>query len=188
MKQLFVFLLACPMLFLSCTKEGPAGAEGPQGPAGPTGAQGPQGGQGPQGPAGQNGNANVRIYEKNIMALTWTGAGTYSYLDVAAPTVLTAANISANTILVYVATSDFGGNFGLVPYVTERNIRVTAEISTGNVRLRKDQNGTPTTQSWHSTLRLVLIQNSGAAAPLNRQAYDNDSFKDYPKEKILPLQ
>jgi hypothetical protein len=175
MKRLLLLLLFSPLVFSACTKEGPAGPEGPQG------TQGPQGPQGVAGPQGQAGNANVQVYEKDISAMTWTAAGTYSYLNIVAPNVLTASVLANNTILVYVYTSDFGG-WGQVPYATERNIRVTAEIGSGYVRLTKDQNGSPTTQSWHHKIRLVIIKNTGAAAQLNRTAIDN-----YPAEKIVEL-
>jgi hypothetical protein len=52
----FYLLLAVPLFFASCSKEGPAGAQGPAGPAGPTGAAGAAGAQGAQ---GDPGTANV---------------------------------------------------------------------------------------------------------------------------------
>lgn len=55
-KTPFYLLLALPLFFASCTKEGPAGPAGPQGPAGPTGAAGAAGAQGAQ---GEPGAANV---------------------------------------------------------------------------------------------------------------------------------
>ncbi|GEP97087.1 hypothetical protein [Chitinophaga cymbidii] len=181
MKQLSILFLAVPLLLFSCSKEGPAGPQGAQG------EQGPQGGAGPQGPQGPAGNANVKVYEKDIATMTWTASGTYSYLSVPAPKVLTASVLENSTILVYVYTSDFSG-WGMVPYHTERNIRVTAEVKVGSVLLRKDQNGTPTTQSWHHRIRLVIIANTGTAAALNRQAYTDASFNDYPAAKVQALQ
>lgn len=167
MKKLTLIVAAVfPLLCLSCSKEGPAGA---------------------QGPAGENGNANVKVYEKDITGATWTASGNHSFLNVAAPAVLTAAALEANTVLVYVYTSDFGG-WGLVPYATERGIRVTAEVSVGAVKLRKDQNGTPTTQSWHNRVRVILIANAAAPAPLGRAAYSNASFDDFPAGQVHQLQ
>lgn len=180
MKQ-FLLTISIALAAMACSKEGPAG---PPGPAGPAGAPGPAGPQGPQGVAG---NANVRVYEKDISAMTWSAATTYSWLDVNAPNVLTSATISSSTILVYVYTSDFGG-WGQVPYSTERNIRVSAEISTGRVRLRKDQNNTPTTQSWHHKLRLVIIRNSGAAGVLSRQAFTPEMVAAVPGDEVHLLQ
>lgn len=55
-KTPFYLLVALPLFFASCTKEGPAGPAGPQGPAGPTGAAGAAGAQGAQ---GEPGTANV---------------------------------------------------------------------------------------------------------------------------------
>lgn len=182
MKRLLLLLLFSPLMFSACTKEGPAGPEGPQG------AQGPQGAAGPQGPQGQAGNANVQVYEKDISAMTWTASGTYSYLDIAAPNVLTTSVLANSTILVYVYTSDFAG-WGQVPYATERNIRVTAEIGTGYIRLRKDQNNTPSTQSWHNKIRLVIIKNTGAAAQLSRtqESVTVETISNYPAGKIVEL-
>lgn len=159
MKHLTLLLLVFPLLFAGCSKEGPAGPEG---------AQGPQGPQGPQGTQGVQGNANVRIYERDISTLTWTAASTYLYLNVAAPNVLTADVLANSTILIYVTTSDFGGDWALVPYYTERNIRVTAEVKAGSILLRKDQNGMPSTQSWHSKLRVVIIRNTTTTGTLSR--------------------
>lgn len=52
----YCLLLALPLFFASCSKEGPAGPQGPAGPAGPTGAAGAAGTQGAQ---GNPGTANV---------------------------------------------------------------------------------------------------------------------------------
>ena len=150
MKRLLFPVLMSTIIITACSKkEGPAG---------------------PEGQPGTNGNANVKVFEKDISAATWTatgaGAGNYLWLDVNAPNVLTSAVLEKNTILVYVYTSDFQG-WGFVPYVTERNIRVTAEVGVGKVKLRKDQNGYPSTQSWHNKVRLVLIENTANAGALN---------------------
>lgn len=150
MKRLLFPVLMATILITACSKkEGPAG---------------------PEGQAGANGNANVKVFEKDISTATWTatgaGAGNYLWLDVNAPTVLTSAVLEKNTILVYVYTSDFQG-WGIVPYNTERNIRVTAEVGVGKIRLKKDQNGYPSTQSWHNKVRLVLIENTANAGALN---------------------
>lgn len=172
-----MLLLAVPLLFAACSKDGPAGPEGPQGA---------QGVPGPQGPQGSQGNANVQVYEKDISAMTWTASGTYSYLSVPAPNVLKSDVLEKNTILVYVYTSDFGG-WGIVPYHTERNIRVTAEVKVGSVLLRKDQDGSPTTQSWHHKIRLVIIRNT-ATNTLNRvQAPGAEEIAAYPAASVKAL-
>ena len=101
------------------------------------------------------------IYTKDISGATWTQVGTnssgYLSLTINAPNVLTNDVVSNWVILVYVYTSDFSG-WGIVPYYTERNIRVTAEIHTGYITLKRDQDGAPYTQSNFSTLKLVLIK------------------------------
>ncbi|MBO9150779.1 hypothetical protein ACFOTA_01050 [Chitinophaga sp. GCM10012297] len=92
--------------------------------------------------------------------------------------------LEKNTILLYVYTSDFQG-WGIVPYHTERNIRVTAEIRVGSVLMRKDQNGTPTTQSWHHKIRLVIIRNTAANTLSRAQAPGAEEIAAYPAVKEL---
>ncbi|MEZ2445936.1 collagen-like protein [Chitinophaga sp. RCC_12] len=174
MKRCFFFLL---LTMIACSKTGPTGPQGEQG------IQGKPGGTGAQGPQGPQGNANVQVYEKDISTLKWTAAGTYLYMQIPAPNVLTENVLNTSTILVYVYTSDFNG-WGIVPYNTERNIRVTAEIGVGYVQLRKDQNGVPSTQSWHSKIRLVIIKNT-ATNQLTRQQEIN--MNDYPVSLLKSL-
>jgi hypothetical protein len=121
-----------------------------------------------QGPQGITGNANVQVYEKDISSLTWTNNSTYSSLSISAPNVLTSDNIANNIILVYVKTTDFGSNWALVPYYTERNIRVTAEVRVGTVVLKKDQDGSASTQSSFSNLRLVLLRQTNTTQTLSK--------------------
>lgn len=52
-------LLAIPLFFTSCSKDGPTGPAGPQGPAGPTGVAGAAGTAGAIGAQGATGTANV---------------------------------------------------------------------------------------------------------------------------------
>jgi hypothetical protein len=171
----YVFVIMMGLLIYSCKKEGPAG---PQGDTGAQGAAGSQGATGPAGPQGPQGNANVKVYEKDISTAAWEAYGTYSGLTISAPNVLTAAVLDNSTVLVYVYTSDFGG-WGILPYHTERNITVTAEVGIGYVTLRKNQNGSPSTQSWHHKVRVVIIKNGGAGA-LNRVAADKAPYVNWP--------
>ncbi len=97
------------------------------------------------------------VYERDISAMTWQNHTTYSSLTIQAPNVLTSQALANNIVLVYVYTSDFGGDWGIVPYHTERDIRLTAQVNAGSVSLSKDQDGSPSTQSWHTKLRVVLI-------------------------------
>lgn len=178
-KFYYVLLIMFGIMIASCEKEGP---EGPKGDTGEQGTAGTQGATGPQGPTGPQGNANVHIYEKDIAGLVWTNNTTYSSLTISAPNVLTAATLENNTILVYVYTSDFNG-WGAVPYATERNIRVTAEIGVGYVRLKRDQNGTSNTQSWHNKIRLVVIKNT-ATDVLGRVAENKMQYLNYPATRF----
>ncbi len=72
----FYLLLALPLFFVSCTKEGPVGPAGPAGPAGPTGAAGAAGTQGAQ---GNPGTANV-IYSDWIDTVTFQGTDTTGWI------------------------------------------------------------------------------------------------------------
>jgi hypothetical protein len=109
------------------------------------------------------------IYTMDISGMTWTQVGSnssgYLSLTVNAPNVLTSDVVNNWVILVYVHSTDFN-NWALVPYYTERNIRVTAELNTGSITLKRDQDGAPYTQSNFSTLRLVLMK-PGSTGTLN---------------------
>ena len=110
-----------------------------------------------------------KVYTMDISNMTSTTTGTsssgYLSLKINAPNVLTSDVVSDWIILVYVKSTDFG-NWALVPYYTERDIRVTADVRTGYVVLKRDQDGQPYTQSNFSTVRIVLIK-SGSAGTLN---------------------
>lgn len=112
-----------------------------------------------------------KVFEKDISNMTWktVGSASHGYLEltVDAPQVLTRAALDSNIALVYVYTSDFTG-WAQVPYHTERNITVTASVTTGKVVLKKQQDDKPSTQSWHNTLRVVLVP-AAAVAPLQKQ-------------------
>ena len=101
------------------------------------------------------------VYTMDISGMTWTQVGSnssgYLSLTLSAPNVLTSDVVNNWVILVYVHSTDFN-NWALVPYYTERNIRVTAEVNIGSITLKRDQDGAPYTQSNFSTLRLVLIK------------------------------
>ncbi len=175
------------LLFAACTKEGPAGPPGPAGPVGETGQQGPKGDkgpkgdQGPKGDKGATGNANVKAYTVDITDSIWTVVGSvasgYLQLQINAPKVLTTDVVNNWVNLVYVNTSDFA-SWALLPYYTERGIRVTASISTGKMWLKRDQNGMASTQSWFHFVRLVCIKPSTSGS-LARAAGPLPDFKDY---------
>lgn len=102
------------------------------------------------------GTLGAVAYEKNISGMTWVNYTTYLSLTIPAPNVLTAEALQNNIVLVYDYTTDFGG-WGIVPYYTERNIRVTAKVAVGKITLYRDQDGMPSTQSSHQRVRVVLI-------------------------------
>jgi hypothetical protein len=71
----FLLLLATSLMIVSCSKEGPAGAQGPAGPAGPTGAAGAPGAPGTPGAPGAPGTANVVYSSWLDVAFDSTGNG-----------------------------------------------------------------------------------------------------------------
>ena len=192
MKTLFFVIIASVLVFTSCSKgkDGKDGTAILSGNVAPTATIGSVGdfyidlstgilygpktgtswgaGVSLQGPQGITGNANVQVYEKDISSLTWTNNSSYSSLTISAPNVLTSDNIANNIILVYVKTTDFGSNWAIVPYYTERNVRVTAEVRVGTVVLRKDQDGSGSTQSSFSNLRLVLLRQTNTTQTLSK--------------------
>lgn len=132
--------------------------------------KGETGPAGPQGEKGTSGSANVNVFEKDISAAQWTTIGNinsgYLQLDISAPKVLTADVVSNWTNLVYVNSTDFSGGWALLPYYTERNIRVTATLNEGHLILKRDQDGKPSTQSNFSRVKLISIKPSEVASPL----------------------
>lgn len=160
-RSFLVLIVVCFML--SCSPED--GAEGKQGE---------------QGIAGVDGNANVTVYTKDLEGLQWTTVGNanngYLSLEILAPNVLTAEVLKNSTILVYVYTSDFNSDWALLPYYTERNIRVQAAVFTGKIILKKDQDGKPYTQSWHNKLKVVIIKET-SSNPLSKNAKSMDVRK-----------
>lgn len=167
-KTYCLLLLAIAILFItSCGKDGavgPKGDTGATGEKGATGATGAAGAAGATGPKGATGNANVKVFTKDIIGVTWTTVsqgGSQGYLKLTIPaTVLTDDIINNWANFVYVTTSDFGYSWAMVPYYTERNIRVTAELSVGSVTLKRDQDGAPYTQSGFSAVKVVCIKPS----------------------------
>lgn len=166
-------------LFSACTKDGPAGPAGEQGPPGTTGQQGAKGDKGDK---GNEGNANVKVFTQDISKSTWTMVGSstngYLKLDISAPQVLTTDVVTNWVNLVYVHTSDATGPWFLLPYYSERDIRVTADVQTGKLTLKRDQEGKPYTQSWFNTVKVVCIKPSSVGT-LARQSGPPPDYSDY---------
>ncbi len=207
-KNLLLFAMICTTLFLtSCSKDGPQGPEGikgeigalgqkgdkgDKGDAGPKGTTGNTGGTGSTGstgstgttgntgPKGDPGNANVKVYSKDILNETWTVEGTIPVgllkLEIPAPNVLTRNAINNHVILVYVESSDFGYIWSLLPYYTDRNIRVQYDLREGLLILKRDQNGQAKTQSIFSKVRIVVIEPTSSGTINRKTPID---FKDY---------
>ncbi len=174
-KEIVYVIFVLVFLFASCSKEGP------QGPAGPQGEQGVAGNQGPKGDKGATGNANVKVYTKDISSATWTKIGNkisgYLELDISTPKVLTSDVVNNWVNLVYIQSTDFIG-WTLLPYYTERNIQVSAAITIGQLTLMRTQDGKPETQSNFYTVKLVCIKPSSSGS-LERHATLPPDFKDY---------
>ncbi|GAA4310593.1 hypothetical protein GCM10023149_05330 [Mucilaginibacter gynuensis] len=169
-KYLLLLLTAAMLFTASCGKDGSVGpkgdtgAQGEQGDKGDTGDKGATGATGATGAKGATGNANVRVYTKDISSSTWqtnsTGGGK-GYLSLNIPATILTEDIINNWVnLVYVSSSDFGYSWGIVPYYTERNIRVTAQLAVGSITLKRDQDGIAYTQSGFSAVKVVCIKPS----------------------------
>lgn len=162
MKKSYLFLLLITniLLIASCGKDGAVGPKGDTGAQGEQGPKGATGTTGPAGPKGATGNANVKVFTKDISSSTWLVNGsTKGYLSLTIPATVLIDDIINNWVnLVYVKSSDFGYSWALLPYYTERDIRVTATLAVGSVTLKRDQDGIPYTQSGFSDVKVVCIQ------------------------------
>lgn len=162
--------------------DGTSGEKGNTGAAGATGATGATGTTGTKGDKGEQGNANVKVYTKDISGATWETYGTtssgYLRLIIDAPNILTRDVVKNWVILVYVASSDYGFSWSLLPYYTDRNIRVQYEIREGSVIIKRDQDGKAKTQSNFSEIKIVAIQPSstGTISQIKNSPID---FKNY---------
>lgn len=159
---LLLLLITVVLFTASCGKDGAVGPKGDTGAAGATGPKGATGATGATGPAGPAGSANALYWNSNnVLTAPWTtvGSGTngYQYLTFDVP-VLTQDILDNWITLVYVKSSDFDNNWALLPYYTERNIRVTATLYVGSITIKRDQDGTPNVQSNLNQMRLVAIQ------------------------------
>lgn len=158
MRHLLVFIFALFLSFtVSCSKDE---VEGPQGAQGIEGEQGPKGDQGDK---GEQGNANVQVFAKSISSETWETVGSYSKghlrLTINVP-VLTSDVIDDSVILIYVKSSDFSYNWAILPYHSERDVLVNADIKSGKVILKRSQGGKASTQSNFTDVRIVIIEPS----------------------------
>lgn len=168
--------MACATICLhtQCSKTGPAGPQGDPGTPGAAGTQGPKGDKGDKGDTGPQGNANVKVFTKDIRSATWTTVGTpangYLRLEIAAPAVLTADVVQNWVNLVYVYTSEFSGPWAQVPFISDRGVLVNDYILVGKLGLTRSQDGAPSTQSWYYTVRLVCIKPSSTGSIARRGA------------------
>lgn len=115
-----ILLVACMLMFASCSKTGPAGATGPAGPAGPTGSQGSTG------PTGTAGTANV-IYSAwlNVKYVGSDSAGWSA--QISAPK-LTDSILNTGTMKVYFNYGSDSANSALVLALPlDGNLQLVAE-------------------------------------------------------------
>ena len=166
-----LLLLGASVLYVACSKDGPAGPAGPEGPAGANGAPGPAG---PAGPQGEPGTANV-IYSEwlNVPfeADTFTNnqgvldtIGFYATID--APK-LTAEVLNQGEIKVYVnfGSLDQPNVMPLPWYDVYFNLNIMVNLEVGAIHLYS--NGDVGTQNQDGTLvgqyRYILIPGAEAA-------------------------
>lgn len=104
----------------------------------------------------------------------------YQRLIINAPNVLDLSTVRDAVILVYVRSSDYAPNYwALVPYYTDRNIRVDAIANHRSLTLKKDQNGKPYVPSVFYEVKIVTIQPSSRTEPISRIQNAPIDFKDY---------
>jgi len=147
-------LISFLVILASCSKEGPIGPAGPQGdkgPAGATGATGPAGATGATGatgPQGVAGNANVKVYNRNV-ALGWTS---YYFTDIPGIN-------STSAVLVYIYNSNYS-EFYAMPCTMNGRIHLFS-ISGSNLGLEMSP-----AWSGSTTYRIVVIQGTAAKKAL----------------------
>ncbi|WP_213087041.1 hypothetical protein [Chitinophaga agrisoli] len=191
-----LLLLAVSVLYVACSKDGPAGPAGPEGPAGANGAAGPAG---PAGPKGDSGTANV-IYsewldvafipdsvESTTTPGTWDTVGYHAFID--APK-LTADIVNQGEIKVYINLGT-AANPDVAPLPMYDglffNLNLLVEFVVGNIILYANQDaGTGLTQQGDKVLqyRYILIPGGTAARMAKTVDWKNyNAVKAYLKLK-----
>lgn len=174
----FYLLLAVPLFFASCAKEGPAGPEGPQGPAGPTGAAGVAGAQGAQ---GEPGTANV-IYSA-WLDVTYQGTDSTGWVaEIPAPQLVDSI-LNSGTMKVYLnAGSDSANSQFIVPLPIYDLFVVSALVnpyfSNQSITLVSTANLSTVTDNGnrYQQYRYILIP-GGTAAGRNTKGVDWNDYK-----------
>ena len=121
-------------------------------------------------------------FTKDISTAVWSTVCSstkgYLKLDISAPNTLTEDVVNNWVYLEYVYTSDSPNPWVQLPYYTEYNIRVRADISIGLLTLKRDQDGLPSTQSWFNKVRLICIKPTSTGT-ISRQSAPLPDFNDY---------
>lgn len=161
--------------------KGDKGDRGEQGESGTTGPRGATGATGDKGDKGDTGNANVSVYTQDISQDSWETIGSssngYLRLRISAPNILTKDVVKKWVVLVYVESSDYS-DWALLPYYTERGIRVQVEVREGFITIKRDQNNRPITQSNFDKVKIVTIQPSSTGT-ISQIQNSNIDFKSY---------
>jgi hypothetical protein len=107
----FYLLLALPLFFASCAKQGPVG---PAGPAGPQGTPGAAGATGTQGSQGNPGTANV-IYS-NWLDVAYTGSDSTGWTaEIPVPQLVDSILNNGEIKVYFNAGSDSAGSQAIFP-------------------------------------------------------------------------
>jgi hypothetical protein len=116
-----LFIIMVVLVFLGCTKQGPAGVTGPQGPQGETGPAGPTG---PSGSKGDTGTANV-IYSQ------WDSSFS-GVSGIWAVPQITQSILDSGAVLVY-----FRGNNGVfqLNFANNSGVYILYSIKLGQITL-----------------------------------------------------
>ncbi len=190
-----LLLLAASVLYVACSKEGPAG---PAGPEGPTGANGANGAAGPAGPQGEPGTANVIysewldvIFEPDTFTntqLTPPRLDTFGYFANIEAAKLDANILNTGEIKVYVnmGTADEPNVVPLPYYDVYFNLNILVNLGVGNIALYSNGDVGTATDNGAKVFqyRYILIP-GGTAARMAKSVNWNDykAVKAYLKLK-----
>lgn len=177
-RSAFYVLLALPLFFASCAKEGPAGAQGPAGPAGPTGAAGAAGAQGAQ---GNPGTANVIYSQWLDVAYSLTPDSSSLIAEIPAPQLVDSI-LNSGTMKVYLNLNNIDTSVVVsLPFTTVTGILITPFFSPGLITLESNANaGTytdPADGKKYLQYRYVLIP-GGTAAGRNTKSINWNNYEE----------
>lgn len=176
----FYLLLALPLFFASCAKEGPAGPAGPQGPAGPTGAAGAAGAAGTK---GDPGTANVIYSHWLDVTYSLTADSSALIAEIPAPELVDSI-LNSGTMKVYFNLNNVDTSYVVsLPYTTLNGIQITPYFSNGLITLEANANAGTYTENGkkYFQYRYVLIPGSTAAGRRPNGGIDWNNYAEVKK-------